>query len=141
MAADANIVWLVGRPTRDPEMRGAANNVAAIRLAVTSRTKQGEEWGDKSNFFDVAAFGRTAEFVEKYVTKGRRIGIEGRLDWREWETDDGGKRQAVQVIANQVFFLDSKRDEDGGGGARATDDLAPRGRPAAAADDDDDIPF
>ena len=104
-----NRVTLVGRLTRDPELRTAGTTeVANLRLAVTSRGRDDDgNWTDKSNFFDVTVFGRQAEMVSQHMSKGRRIGVDGRLSWREWETQDGGKRQSVEVLANDVFFLDS----------------------------------
>lgn len=165
MAADLNRVTLVGRLTRDPELRQTAGgtSVCSMRIAVTSRTNRGGEWSDQSNYFDVTVFGRQAETAETYLSKGRRIGVDGRLSWREWQAQDGSKRQSVEVIANDIFFLDSRGDSDGGGygGGRErsgwgggdvparggaqnvpndlavdTSDMAP---PAAL--DDDDIPF
>lgn len=159
MPADLNRVTLVGRLTRDPELRQTAGgtSVCSIRLAVTSRVNRGGEWGDQSNYFDVTVFGRQAETAETYLSKGRRIGVDGRLSWREWQAQDGTKRQSVEVIANDIFFLDSRGDGDGGGGggggARGWSDAPPRQRggndiPVDTSDmgsqsqaDDDDIPF
>ena len=126
-------------------------------MAVNSRRKDGTtgEWVDKPNYFNVVVWGAQGENCANYLSKGRPVAIEGRLDWREWEAKDGGgKRQAVQIIANSVQFLGS-RDGGGGGGngdgggftpqsdtpADTSDfDAAPAGgRRAAAADDD--IPF
>jgi single-strand DNA-binding protein len=109
MAADLNRVTLVGRLTRDPELRttSGGQEIANMRLAVTSRGKDDAgNWTDKSNFFDVTIFGKQAETAGQYLSKGRRIGVDGRLSWREWEGQDGSKRQTVEVIANDVFFLD-----------------------------------
>ncbi len=155
MPADLNRVTLVGRLTRDPELRHTAGGqaVCSIRLAVSSRGRDDSgNWSDRANYFDITLFGRTAETASNYLSKGRRIGVDGRLSWREWEAQDGGKRQSVEVVANDIFFLDSRGDSgEGGGGAERgswstpapasdlpvdTSDL----RPAAPADDDD-IPF
>ena len=158
MPADLNRVTLVGRLTRDPELRHTAggNSVCSLRLAVSSRGRdESGNWSDRANYFDVTVFGRTAETASNYLSKGRRIGVDGRLSWREWEAQDGGKRQAVEVVANDIFFLDSRGDSDGGGSGSSgsergwgttaapaadlpvdTSDL----RPATPADDDD-IPF
>ncbi|HEX2503147.1 MAG TPA: single-stranded DNA-binding protein, partial [Miltoncostaeaceae bacterium] len=88
-----------------------------IRLAVSSRARdESGGWGDRSNYFDVTVFGRQAETASTYLAKGRRIGVDGRLSWREWQAQDGSKRQSVEVIANDVFFLDSRGDGEGGGG-------------------------
>ncbi len=159
MASDLNRVTMVGRLTRDPEMRHlpSGDPIASLRIAVNSRSRGDDgQWTDKPNFFDVTVFGRQAETVSNYLAKGRRVGIDGRLSWREWEAQDGGKRQSVEVIANDVFFLDSRGDGDGGGGSGGgwsaqeapatpggdlpvdTSDLA---SPAPAPAGDDDIPF
>jgi single-strand DNA-binding protein len=155
MPADLNRVTLVGRLTRDPELRQTPGGTAvcSIRLAVTSRTNRGGEWQDQSNYFDVTVFGRQAETAERYLAKGRRIGVDGRLSWREWETQDGSKRQAVEIIANDVFFLDSRGDGGGDQGAGSGWGDAPPRQPGGdmpvdrsdmtppPAKDDDDIPF
>ena len=117
MPADLNRVTLVGRLTRDPELRHTQGGdaICSIRLAVSSRARdETGNWGDRSNYFDVTVFGRQAETASTYLAKGRRIGVDGRLSWREWQTQDGSKRQSVEVIANDLFFLDS-RGEGGGG--------------------------
>jgi single-strand DNA-binding protein len=119
MPADLNRVTLVGRLTRDPELRhtGGGDPICSIRLAVSSRSRMDDgNWGDKSNYFDVTVFGRQAETASTYLAKGRRIGVDGRLSWREWQAQDGSKRQSVEVIANDVFFLDSRNEGGGGGG-------------------------
>jgi len=150
MPADLNRVTLVGRLTRDPELRhsGGGDAICSIRLAVSSRARdETGNWGDRSNYFDVTVFGRQAETASTYLAKGRRIGVDGRLSWREWTAQDGTKRQSVEVIANDVFFLDSRGDGEGGGGfgqRRApVDELAPVGAPAGGGDaqEEGDIPF
>jgi single-strand DNA-binding protein len=161
MPADLNRVTLVGRLTRDPELRHTAGgqSVCSIRLAVSSRGRdEGGNWSDRANYFDVTVFGRQAETASQYLSKGRRIGVDGRLSWREWEAQDGGKRQSVEVVANDIFFLDSRGDAGDGGSYSGATGGAERGwgtsaapatdlpvdtsdlRPAAPADDDD-IPF
>ena len=157
MPADLNRVTLVGRLTRDPELRHTQGGdpVCSIRLAVSSRARdESGGWGDRSNYFDVTVFGRQAQTAADYLAKGRRIGVDGRLSWREWQAQDGTKRQSVEVIANDLFFLDS-RGEGGGGGADSPQagQSAPSGgggdlpvdrsdmQPAPATTADDDIPF
>ena len=156
MPADLNRVTLVGRLTRDPELRhtGGGDPICSIRLACSSRGRGDDgQWTDKPNYFDVTVFGRQAETASTYLAKGRRIGVDGRLSWREWQAQDGSKRQSVEVIANDVFFLDSRGDGEGGGGfqqeRRSADDLAPVGAAAASGGsqggggpaEDSDIPF
>ena len=145
MPADLNRVTLVGRLTRPPELRQTAGgtSVCSMRLAVTTRTNRGGEWEDQSNYFDVTVFGRQAETAEQYLGKGRRIGVDGRLSWREWEAKDGAKRQSVEVVANDIFFLDSRQDDGDAQPARPTNDLPTdaRGGGGGGGGDDDDIPF
>lgn len=133
MAADTNVVALVGRLTRDAEQRQAGETtIQSMRLAFTTRAKKGGEWVDESNFIDVTLFGR--EGLGRYLVKGTRIGITGRLSWHEWQTSSGDKRQQIEVIANDVQLLDSKQD----GAAPA--DLPVASAPARV-DDDSSIPF
>lgn len=144
MAGDINRVILVGRLTRDPELKHlpSGSPVLELGLAVNGRQQDANgNWADKPNFFDVKVYGNQAEFLSQHLVKGRRIGIDGRLDWRSWEAQDGTKRTKVDVVAQSVQFLDAKSDGDGGGG------FVPQGAPAAAegpadfAPADDDIPF
>ena len=144
MPADLNRVTLVGRLTRDPELRQlpSGDGICSIRLAVSSRSRTEDgSWGDKSNYFDVTVFGRQAETAVQYLSKGRRIGVDGRLSWREWQAQDGTRRQSVEVIANDLFFLDSRREGgdgmDAGGGIAAE----PVAVGAASGPADDDLPF
>jgi single-strand DNA-binding protein len=117
-ASNVNVVVITGNLTRDPELRhiGSGTAICELRVAVNSRRKDGQsgEWVDKPNYFDVTVWGAQGENCANYLSKGRPVAIEGRLDWREWEAKDGGKRQAVQIIANTVQFLGS-RDGSGGG--------------------------
>ena len=119
-ASNVNVVVITGNLTKDPDLRhtGGGTAVCELRVAVNSRRKNGQtgEWEDKPNYFDVTVWGAQGENCANYLSKGRPVAVEGRLDWREWEAKDGsGKRQAVQIIANTVQFLGS-RDGSGGGG-------------------------
>ena len=143
--SDINRVTLVGRLTRDPELRAlpSGTSVLNLGLAVNGRQKdQTGNWIDKPNFFDVKVFGAQAEMLANHLAKGRRIGVDGRLDWSSWEAQDGGKRSKVEVVAQSVQFLDSRGDEGGGGGGNQ---FVPAGASAGSDADfqgsDDDIPF
>ena len=148
MAANINRVVLVGNLTKDPELRHTPSGTAVcqLRIAVNSRRRdEAGQWVDKPNYFDVSIFGNQAESSAQYLSKGRPVGIDGRLDWREWDAQDGSKRQAVQIIAESVQFLGSRGDAPDGGGSGGNQ-FVPAGAaqqesadfPAAA---DDDIPF
>lgn len=107
--SDLNSVSLVGRLTSDPDVRSTASgdSVVNIRLAVNSR-RSGE---NVPNFFDVTFFGKLgSEVVAKYCGKGSKIGVTGRLQWREWEAKDGSKRQSVSVVGNDVSLIDTRQD-------------------------------
>jgi len=142
--ANINRVVLVGNLTRDPELRHTPSGTAvcSLRLAVNTRRKdESGQWTDKPNYFDVTVWGGQAESCSQFLSKGRPVGIDGRLEWREWEAQDGSKRQAVEVIAENVQFLGSRDSGESGAnqfvpaGARADADF-----PSSAAADDD-IPF
>ena len=120
-ASNVNVVVVTGNLTRDPELRhtGGGTAICELRVAVNSRRKDGQsgQWVDKPNYFDVIVWGAQGENCANYLSKGRPVAVEGRLDWREWEAKDGsGKRQAVQIIANSVQFLGSRDGSGGGGG-------------------------
>ena len=155
-ASNINVVVITGNLTQDPELRhtGGGTPVCEMRVAVNSRRKEGQEWVDKPNYFNVVVFGAQGENCSTYLAKGRPVAVEGRLDWREWEAKDGsGKRQAVQIVANSVQFLGS-RDGGGGGGGGNDNGFTPRSDTPADTSDydaaptggggggsDDDIPF
>jgi single-strand DNA-binding protein len=119
-ASNINICAITGNLTRDPELRSTPSGtpVCKLRVAVNSRRKDGSsgEWVDKPNYFDVTVWGAQGENCAQYLSKGRPVAVEGRLDWREWEAQDGSKRQAVEIIANSVQFLGSRSDNPSGGG-------------------------
>ena len=148
-ATNINVVVVTGNLTRDPELRstGGGTSVCSLRIAVNSRRRnESGEWVDKPNFFDVTVWGAQGENCANYLSKGRPVAIEGRLDWREWEAKDGsGKRQSVQIIANSVQFLGSRDGGGNGNGFTPQSDV-----PADTSDfeeanvgggGDDDIPF
>jgi single-strand DNA-binding protein len=150
MPANINRVVLVGNLTRDPELRhtGGGTAVTSLRIAVNSRRRdESGQWADKPNYFDVSVFGNQAESCAQYLSKGRPVAIDGRLDWREWDAQDGSKRQAVQIIAESVQFLGGRGDGEGGGGGfgGGGNQFVPQGAGSENADfpaaTDDDIPF
>jgi single-strand DNA-binding protein len=156
MAGNINRVIITGNLTKDPELRSlpSGSSVCELRIACNGRRKNGStgQWEDDPNFFNVTVWGQQGENCKRFLSKGRGVAIDGRLNWREWETD-GQKRSAVDIIAETVQFLGGRDDAASGNGngfsssvnAAAsdipidTDDFvsAPVGAGAA----DDDIPF
>jgi single-strand DNA-binding protein len=146
MAGDINRVTIVGRLTRDPELRALPSGSSVLQLGVAVNGRQKDttgNWSDKPNFFDVKVFGAQAEMLANNLTKGRRIGVDGRLDWSSWEAQDGSKRSKVEIVAQSVQFLDSKNDGGGelGGGNQFVPAGASGGSDADFQGADDDIPF
>ena len=141
--ANINRVVLVGNLTRDPELRHTPSGTAVCKLRIAVNTRQKDasgQWTDKPNYFDVTVWGNQGESCAQYLAKGRPVGIDGRLDWREWEAQDGTKRQAVEIIADTVQFLGGRDQAPG----------EPQFVPASASTEsadfgtsgtDDDIPF
>jgi single-strand DNA-binding protein len=110
-------------------------------VAVNTRRKdETGQWVDKPNYFDVTVWGQQGENTAQYLSKGRPVAIDGRLEWREWEAQDGSKRQAVEIVADSVQFLGGRMEGDtqpayvSAGAASGGDDF-----PSSPADDD--IPF
>jgi single-strand DNA-binding protein len=153
MAANINRVVLVGNLTRDPELRHTPSGTAvcSLRIAVNTRRKDNStgQWADKPNYFSISVFGNQAESCAQYLSKGRPVAIDGRLDWREWEGQDGAKREAVEIVAESVQFLGGRGDgEFGGAAAGGGNQFVPAGATSGADADfgggagaDDDIPF
>ena len=159
-ATNINRVVMTGNLTADPELRSlpSGSSVCKLRVACNTRRKNGStgEWEDKPYYFDVTVWGAQGENAARYLSKGRPVAIDGRLEWREWEAQDGTKRQATDIIADSVQFLGSREDVPMGGGSigdRPAGNGASQGSdvpiderdfqpaPAAGPSGDDDIPF
>ncbi len=148
-ATNINRVVLTGNLTTDPELRNLPSGTSVCKLRVACNTRRkgpGGDWQDKPNYFDVTVWGAQGENCARYLSKGRPVAIDGRLEWREWETEHG-KRQAIDIVAEAVQFLGGR--DDGGGGSNG---FTPRSDVPANTDDfqpvstgggggDDDIPF
>lgn len=141
-----NKIVLMGRLTRNPELRqtGSGKPVASFALAV-DRDFKNQNGEKETDFIDVVAWRNTAEFVSKYFTKGRMAVVEGRLQIREWTANDGSKRRSAEVIAENVYFGDSKK-EGGNSNQPAVPAPVDYGVPsgdqfAELPDDDGDLPF
>ena len=148
-ATNINTVVITGNLTRDPELRSTPGGTAVckLRVAVNSSRKDGQtgEWIDKPNYFDVTVWGAQGENCANYLSKGRPVAVSGRLDWREWESQDGSKRQAVEIIANSVQFLGSRDGGGNGNGFQAKSDVpadtSDFEEAGVGSDKGDDIPF
>jgi single-strand DNA-binding protein len=149
-----NRVVLVGRLTRDPELRAlpSGTSVCGLRIACNSSRKDSDgELIERPNYFDVSVYGAPGESVSRYIHRGSRVAIDGRLEWREWETAEQERRQAVSIVADTVQFLDSpgERGQLGGTGEKrsgddATEDGDADGRElvgVGAGVDEDDLVF
>ena len=136
-----NRVCITGNLTRDPELRSTAGGMAILKMgiAVNDRRKnsQSGEWEDVPNFFDVVMFGARGESLSRFLNKGSKIAVEGKLRWSQWETPEGDKRSKVEIVADDIEFM-STRGEGGGGGGGYT---APTSKTPADPVIDDDIPF
>jgi single-strand DNA-binding protein len=125
-----NRVVLVGRLTRDPELRTTTTgkSVCDFSIAVTKRVKP-QDGSPDADFFRVNAWGQTAEYVSNYLHKGRLVAVDGRLQSRKYTASDGGNREVIEVVADNVQGLDRPRDDADGGaapvGARAAAAVAP----------------
>ncbi|HEY4485983.1 MAG TPA: single-stranded DNA-binding protein, partial [Nitrospiria bacterium] len=134
-----NKIILIGNLTKDPEIRYTPGGtpVATLRLAVNHKYKQGEELKEEVCYIDIVVFGKQAENCGQYLNKGQSVVVDGRLQERRWETDDGQKRSKHEVVAQSVRFMPRRGD------------AAPAGRPNAAAEEfeappagaDSEVPF
>ncbi len=152
-----NRIILMGRLTRDPELRHTQSGtpVASFTLAVDRDFKSRDGGERATDFIDIVAWRSTAEFVSRYFTKGRMAVVEGRLQIRDWTDREGGKRRSAEVVAENIYFGDSRRDGDSGGSTGNSSFARPAapapvdyGIPsgnddqfAELADDDGDLPF
>src|ERR1700688_586303 len=109
MATGLNRVSLIGNLGKDPEVRQTQSgmSVGTLRIGVTERKKEGDDYKDHTEWVSVVCFGKTAENAQKYLQKGRQIFVEGRLQTRTWEDKTGQTRYTTEVLANQVLFLGS----------------------------------
>ena len=109
-----NKIFIMGRLTRDPELRRTQSGTAVTSFSLAVERDFKSQGGEKeTDFIDVVAWRNTAEFVAKYFTKGRMAVVEGRLQTRDWTDREGGKRVATEIVADNIYFGDSKRDGAG----------------------------
>ena len=150
-----NRIILMGRLTRDPELRRTSSGTAVTSFSLAVDRDFKSQSGEKeTDFIDIVAWRNTAEFVSKFFTKGRMAVVEGRLQIRDWTDKDGGKRRSAEVVADNVYFGDSKRDGGDNSGynsgyapAPASHSAAPSNFSASGSDfaeigeDDGELPF
>jgi len=156
MAENINRVTITGNLTADPDLRSTTGGtpVCSLRVAVNGRRKdQSGNWVDKPNYFNVVVWGAQGQNCANYLSKGRPVAVDGRLDWREWQDKEGNKRQTIEIVADTVQFLGSRDGSapggnggnQGGGFAPTSDvpaDTSDFGAPAGGGNvPDDDIPF
>ena len=137
-----NRVLITGNLTRDPELRATGSGMSVLKMgvAVNDRRKnpQSGEWEEVPNYIDVVVFGTRGESLSRFLSKGAKVAVEGKLRWSSWEDkDSGAKRSKIEVIADDIEFMSARGEGGGGGGYSA---------PAAAAEApepvlEDDIPF
>lgn len=141
--SDINITCLTGRLTRDPEVRNTQSGMSIMRLgvAVNDRRKNNQtgEWEDYVNWIDCVMFGTRAENVSRYLRKGSKVAIEGKLRWSQWEDKQGGKRSKIEVIVDDLEFM--SRDGGDVGQMQPEPAKAATAAPAADAYAQEDIPF
>ena len=106
-----NHITIMGRLTKDPEMRRTGSGVAVTSFTIACDRDFGQNGQKETDFIEVTAWRNTAEFVSKYFTKGRMAVISGRLQIRSWTDKDGNKRKTAEVVADNVYFGDSKKDD------------------------------
>lgn len=154
MAGGVNKVILVGNLGKDPEVRyvQSGSAVCTLRLAVTERRKDGDQWKDHTEWMDVVTFGKTAENAGQYLQKGRQVYVEGRLQTRQFKDKEGHEKWRTEVVANQVLFLGGGGERGAGAGPRKSEGGKPASSGPPPGDDappppdnsgfvDDDLPF
>ena len=145
-----NHIVLMGRLTRDPELRRTGGGIAVASFTLAVDRDFASQGGEKeTDFVDIVAWRSTAEFVSKYFTKGRMAVVSGRLQIRNWQDKEGNKRRSAEVVADNVYFGESKRDSMASSGFDQTPPVSYQApaNPAASSDfstlmdDDPDLPF
>ena len=138
-----NRVCITGNLTRDPELRSTPGGMAILKMGIADndrrKNSQTGEWEDAPNFFDVVLFGARGESLSRFLSKGSKIAVEGKLRWSSWETPEGDKRSKVEIVADDIEFMSARGEGGGGGNYNAPASKAPV--EAAPVVTDDDIPF
>lgn len=137
-----NRVTITGNLTRDPELRSTPGGMAVLKMGVAvndrAKNQQTGEWEDRPNFIDVTMFGARAESISRYLSKGTKVAIEGKLRWSSWETPQGEKRSKLEVVVDEIEFMSSR---DGGGSGSGGGGGSEYSSAPVAPMDDSEIPF
>lgn len=138
-----NHIDIMGRLTRDPELRRTASGISCVSFTLAvDRDYSGKDGGEKeTDFIDCVAWRSTAEFVSKYFTKGRMAVVSGRLQVRKWQNKEGENRYSTEVVAENVYFGDSKKEASGGNSYGGGYDMPPAGGFAEIEEEDGELPF
>jgi len=138
-----NHITIMGRLTRDPEMRRTGSGVPVTSFTIAcDRDFSGKGSEKETDFIDITAWRNTAEFVNSYFSKGRMVVVSGRLQIRSWTDKNGNSRKSAEVVADNVYFADSKKEESGGSNFRNySPEPAPMQEYAVVDGDDDSLPF
>ncbi|PKQ10091.1 MAG: single-stranded DNA-binding protein [Actinobacteria bacterium HGW-Actinobacteria-9] len=138
-----NKVMITGNLTRDPELKSTGSGMAVLKMGVAvndrAKNQQTGEWEDRPNFIDVVMFGTRAESVSRFLSKGSKVAVEGKLRWSSWENQQGEKRSKIEVVVDEIEFLSSR--DSGGGGAFASSAGAPEAAAPMDVDPGEEIPF
>lgn len=129
-----NHIILAGRLTRDPELRRTQSGKAVTSFTLACDRDFKQDGGETTDFVDCVAWGSTAEFVDKYFSKGRMAVVSGRLQIRGWTDKDGNKRRTAEIVADHVYFGDSKRSDSNDTGFQAPEEFA-------QLDNDEELPW
>ncbi|MCX7788644.1 MAG: single-stranded DNA-binding protein [Spirochaetes bacterium] len=140
--ADINHVVLVGRLTRDAQLKYTNSGIAisTFAIAINRRIKQGERWTDEAHFFDITLFGKQAEAINQYLRKGNQVAIEGELRQDRWE-QDGQKRSKIVIVANNIQLLGNRPAGTGDRVSPLPEEEIPPVENGATGSFEDDIPF
>lgn len=140
-----NHITIMGRLTRDPELRRTGSGVAVASFTIACDRDFGQNGEKETDFIEVTAWRNTAEFVSKYFNKGRMAVVSGRLQIRKWEDKNGNKRNTAEVVADNVYFGDSKKEESSGYTRSTVQNYTPYSEPlqdyAVVDGDDSNLPF
>lgn len=138
-----NRIIIQGRMTKDPELRHTQSGtaVASFTLAVDRDFKDKQTGEKATDFIDIVAWRQTAEFVSRYFTKGRMAVVVGSLQLRDWTDKEGNRRRAAEVVSDNVYFGDSRRDGGSGGGDSSVETPTSPASDYQSADDDGELPF